>query len=141
MPPENLPIFVYGTLKQGEERAPRWPRPPQRIVSAVTCGQLYDLGPYPALVPGEDRVLGELWFIAPEDIAVTLKVLDEIECFGNEDVDLYVRRITECTTHKGSTERAYVYYFANPDELARANRVRPDASGLCCWTANHERRT
>ena len=39
-------FFVYGTLQQGEVRAPRWPYKPLRIEPAETTGALYDLGPY-----------------------------------------------------------------------------------------------
>src|SRR5438093_3247250 len=50
MEQEALPVFVYGTLKRGEERARCWPRSPERVVPATTQGRLYDLGTYPALV-------------------------------------------------------------------------------------------
>lgn len=55
----HLPIFVYGTLKRGEEREAMWPRWPVRVEAATTLGILYDIGPYPALAAGDDVVEGE----------------------------------------------------------------------------------
>lgn len=131
---ESLPIFVYGTLKLGEERSCRWPYPPQSVEPAVTRAELYDLGPYPAILPGDDPVAGELWTLDPEHLDHTLRVLDEIECFGVDDVDLYVRRVIPCRTQEGREQFAYAYFLADSRAVANARRVRPDSSGVCCWT-------
>ncbi len=85
-------LFVYGTLKRGECRQERWPRPPVEVRAATLRAALYDLGPYPAIGTGEDLVAGELWFIAAEQMDETLRVLDEIEGFGQGGTDLYTRR-------------------------------------------------
>ena len=79
-------------------------------------------------------MLGELWHVEPADLAVTLRKLDEIESFGVDAVDLYVRRVVECETTAGETVRAYAYFLANPAELGGARAVSPDAGGLCQWT-------
>ena len=126
-------IFVYGTLRQGQVRASRWPRKPLRIEWATVQGTLYDLGPYPALVAGSDLVLGELWWIAEADLDITLQVLDEIECYGNEDVDSYVRRWIDCTTLEGRVQRAQVYLFAQPEQLTGNSVVPPDPRGWRLW--------
>ena len=63
-------IFVYGTLKRGEVRETSWPRQPVSIEWGTLAGRLHDLGPYPALVEGEDKVLGELWQVEPADLAL-----------------------------------------------------------------------
>jgi gamma-glutamylcyclotransferase (GGCT)/AIG2-like uncharacterized protein YtfP len=129
----HLPVFVYGTLQRGEERCHRWPFPPLRVDVALARGRLYDLGPYPALSDGEDWVRGELWHLQPEHLAETLRVLDQIECYGHEDVDLYVRRMIACRTMAGEELRAYAYFFAHSSELPEASRVRPDHLGHCHW--------
>jgi gamma-glutamylcyclotransferase (GGCT)/AIG2-like uncharacterized protein YtfP len=129
-------IFVYGTLKRGEERAGRWPHEPVSVCAATTAGTLYDLGEYPAMAQGDGVVLGELWKIAPADMAETLRVLDEIECYGNEDVDLYVRHVVECRTMAGESRRAYTYFYAQSDELNYAMPVAPDAAGCRHWHRN-----
>lgn len=125
-------VFVYGTLMQGEERSGRWPRPPRKIEPATIRAELYDLGPYPAIAEGDDRVLGEIWHLAEEDMAETLKVLDEIECFGQQGVDLYVRRTVVCTV-AGGTHPAHAYFIADPAVLARGRRIPPDNEGRCRW--------
>ena len=126
-------IFVYGTLQRGEERSGRWPRQPRLVERATIQGRIHDLGPYPALVEGTDRVLGELWHFDPADLLETLRVLDEIECYGNDEVDLYVRRIVDCLTLAGPRYRAFVYYLADHDAVRHLPIVQPDQAGLCHW--------
>lgn len=133
MPQVHLPIFVYGTLQRGEVRERMWPRGARRIETGMIRGRLYDLGPYPALTTGDDLVRGELWHVAPEDLQVTLDALDAIECYGHDDVDLYVRRIVAVRRENGQTVDAYTYFFANPDELAKYPVVRPNDEGVCQW--------
>ena len=130
---EPLPVFVYGTLKRGEERAEMWPREPVKVDEATVRGRLLDLGPYPALTDGDDVVAGELWHLRPEDVEITLRVLDEIECFGQDDVDLYVREVVECTLADGDTQRAYAYFIYNLANVVGARVVQPGASGSCRW--------
>ncbi len=133
MSQEHLPIFVYGTLKRGEVRERMWPRQATMIELATTRGRLFDLGPYPALCDGDDLIAGELWHVNAEHLAVTLDALDEIECYGKDDVDLYVRRIVECRTSDGHVRRAYTYFFADPSLLKDRQRMMPNAAGVCLW--------
>ncbi|MEO8495546.1 MAG: gamma-glutamylcyclotransferase family protein [Planctomycetota bacterium] len=130
-------IFVYGTLQRGEVRERCWPRQPLRIEWATIRGQLRDLGEYPALVAGEDVILGELWHIAGTDMAATLAVLDEIEGFRENEADLYIREIVACRTLDGLERQAYTYRYAKPGEIEMAPSVVPDADGICRWTRGH----
>lgn len=127
-------IFVYGTLQRSEVRERCWPRKPLQIEWVTLRGQLRDLGEYPALVAGEDLVLGELWHIAAADMEATLATLDEIECYGQDDVDLYVREVVACRTLSGEERLAYTYRYAQPDDIAMSPIILPDAEGLCHWT-------
>jgi gamma-glutamylcyclotransferase (GGCT)/AIG2-like uncharacterized protein YtfP len=130
----QLPIFVYGTLQRGEERAPLWPRQPTHIEWATVAGYLFDLGPYPGLVPGSHRVLGELWHIAASELSLTLEVLDRVEGFRQPGQDdWYVREIVECHTQQGRVQQAYAYCYARPQELTGARQVQPDQRGLVHW--------
>lgn len=133
---EDVPVFVYGTLKRGEEREPMWPRPAIEVERATTQGRLFDLGPYPALTEGTDTIDGELWRVAGEDLEATLAALDEIECYGNDDVDLYTRRIVQCQTESGDIQKAYTYFLAAPNELADRSPIPPDRDGKCRWSAH-----
>ena len=129
-----LPVFVYGTLKTHEVRAHKWPHIPLRVEPAVTRGALYDLGPYPALTDGDDAILGELWYIAAEHLEETIAALDQIECFGVDDVDLYLRRVIPVTSASGAVQRAYAYFIADPTFLKSSKRIKPDDSGHCVWS-------
>lgn len=126
-------VFVYGTLKRGQCRERCWPRRPETVQPATIAGRLHDLGPYPALLEGVDRILGELWKFDLDDMPETLRALDEVECYGTDDVDLYVRRIIACTTEDGATVRAFTYYLANPAQANGCPVVPPNAEGLCVW--------
>ncbi|MCG8583082.1 MAG: gamma-glutamylcyclotransferase, partial [Pirellulales bacterium] len=106
-------VFVYGTLKQGECRAHCWPHRPMDVRAASIRGNLFDLGPYPALLEGGDRVLGECWMFVADQMRETLEVLDQIECFGQEGVDLYVRRIVRCRSSANAETDAHAYFLAD----------------------------
>jgi gamma-glutamylcyclotransferase (GGCT)/AIG2-like uncharacterized protein YtfP len=131
---EHLPIFVYGTLKHGESRELNWPRPTLKIERATTRGRIYNLGSYPAMTEGIEKIEGELWYVLSDDLEVTLAALDEIECYGNNDIDLYVRRIVQCELENGEVQRAHTYFFANPNELVDRPAILSDHDGRCRWT-------
>ncbi len=137
MPPTiaDLPIFVYGTLMAGECRAPLWPHPPVRREPAVVQGYLYDLGPHPALVDGDDVVAGELWYLDPAHLTETLRVLDDIEGYHGQEDDWYVREAISCRRADGTAQQAYVYRYGHPEQLRHAVRILPDGDGRCRWSA------
>jgi gamma-glutamylcyclotransferase (GGCT)/AIG2-like uncharacterized protein YtfP len=83
-------VFVYGTLRRGEQRdinrllpLPRW------IGQGSVAGCLYDLGSYPGLrLGGQARVVGEIYAIEPQ-----LETrLDEIEEVWPEPNGEYQKR-------------------------------------------------
>ena len=130
---ETVAFFVYGTLKRGECREHCWPRPPLEILPGTIAAELYDLGPYPAIRPGNDRVLGEIWRVAGEDLAETVRILDEIEGFSGGANDLYVRRKVSATTTAGEKFQAWTYFFARDFGCTTARRIAPGTDGLCRW--------
>jgi gamma-glutamylcyclotransferase (GGCT)/AIG2-like uncharacterized protein YtfP len=88
-------VFVYGTLRKGEQRdinrllpAPRWLGP------ASVDGVLYDLGEYPGLVlqrepgAGQTQVKGDVYEIASE----LEPLLDEIEGLLPQSNGEYAKR-------------------------------------------------
>ena len=88
-------VFVYGTLRRGEQRdinlltpAPRW------VGQASVEGVLYDLGDYPGLVlgsdqqPGQEKVMGEVYEISD----VLERLLDEIEEVAPRPSGEYAKR-------------------------------------------------
>lgn len=143
LPPQviavSLQIFVYGTLRQGQCREHCWPRSPQQVATAFAQGELYDLGPYPALLTGDDLVRGECWTVRAADLAETLQVLDVIEGFAQPgEADLYRRQVVDVFICDGDpdptgeigieslvTTRAYAYFLV-PERLpAFAKRIHP----------------
>ena len=132
---EVASVFVYGTLKRHGARHHLWPYPPVRIVPARVRGTLYDMGPFPALsLSGTDWVGGERWEIAPEDLAETLRMLDDVEGYANRPDDLYRRCIVDCHDEDGTVHSVYTYQFAQLERLLTARRIPPNESGLCSWS-------
>ena len=88
-------VFVYGTLRRGEQRDINFLTPvPRWIGPASVEGVLYDLGEYPGLVlerepvPGQTKVKGEVYEIA-DDLE---RLLDKIEGVLPEPNGEYARR-------------------------------------------------
>jgi gamma-glutamylcyclotransferase (GGCT)/AIG2-like uncharacterized protein YtfP len=83
-------VFVYGTLRKGEERdinclrpAPRW------IGRATVAGVMHHLGSYPGLVlGGEGTAHGEVYAVEAE----LERVLDEIEEVWPQQTGEYAKR-------------------------------------------------
>lgn len=120
----EINFFVYGTLKRGECRQHMWPRSPLVVEEAWVHGELYDAGSYPALLPGSDQVLGELWSFLPSDFEAIVKVLDEIEEYRPGDpYNLYNREIVDCETLSGRRTSAYTYVYARQHDLPTFKRL------------------
>ncbi|MCA9186672.1 MAG: gamma-glutamylcyclotransferase family protein [Pirellulaceae bacterium] len=126
-------VFVYGTLKRGQCRERCWPRRPTRIELATIVGQLYDLGHYPAWIPGEGRVEGELWSFHEADLPATLRELDAIEGYAQKPTDLYRRVVIECTTFSGEEAWAFTYQYIRTGRLDDRLQIPPDSNGLARW--------
>ena len=83
-------VFVYGTLRKGEQRdinrlqpAPRW------VGRAQVAGLMHHLGSYPGLVLGGTGVVhGEVYAVSPE----LERVLDEIEEVWPQQTGEYAKR-------------------------------------------------
>ena len=108
-------LFVYGTLRQGEERHPVLAR--HRLVhgmAATTLGTLLDLGPYPGLIL--DRSLGAVageYYEIP-DPAALFPELDRIETFQGfgDPSSLYRRAIVRVERSGAGSRLAWTYVYA-----------------------------
>ena len=112
-------VFVYGTLREGEDRAAVMTQ--NRIspwISGTVQGELRDLGFYPALFQGKGCVHGELHQY--EQITDTLSRLDIVE--GHEKVgnpnNLYERILIDVITDSGSIQ-AWTYRMCGKKKGAR----------------------
>ena len=135
-----LHIFVYGTLKQQEERGGLWPRTPLSIATAYVQGELFDLGPYPAMCPPTngspgDCIAGEVWSFTEADMPTVLHVLDAIEGYQQPgQPNLYIRTTIKYTLFDQQRGQAHTYCYAHPAMLLNsAHRITPDATGTCRW--------
>jgi gamma-glutamylcyclotransferase (GGCT)/AIG2-like uncharacterized protein YtfP len=126
-------VFVYGTLKRGQCRERSWPHEPVCVDYAVIRADLYDLGAYPGIVPGDGLVRGELWQLRPEHMRQTLSVLDEVEGFEQQEDDLFVRRVVSCMLEDGEALSAWTYYYARVTELRDADRIPSNERGWSSW--------
>ena len=107
-------LFVYGTLRRGEERFPVLERHRARLVfTGSTRGTLYDLGSYPGLRVGEGNsaVVGEVY--ACEALGELLREIDAIEGFLGFGVpgSVYRRAIATVARAAGGSALAWTYAF------------------------------
>lgn len=129
---KTLPIFVYGTLKRGERNQSIWPdRNPIVRIATLENASLYDYGPYPCMVDGDEIVGGELWAVRKQWYPATIEALDRLEGYQPDGDSLYIRRVVSCQTATGNIE-AYAYFFNLPltDEY---QKLAPDENGIVSW--------
>ncbi len=128
-------VFVYGTLKRGQCRSGLWPAEPLLVQPAWTWGKLFGRSDYPALVAGEDRVIGELWTFRADDIACVLDSLDQIEGTNRPGQrDLYVRMFVETwNLDDQPLEKANVYHYATEPTGDGFVRIKPGENGFVRW--------
>ncbi|MEZ4657350.1 MAG: gamma-glutamylcyclotransferase family protein [Caldilineaceae bacterium] len=81
---QSAKLFVYGTLRPPRDGAaagssPYFPQIAPHLIAHVPArlpnADLYDLGPYPAAVPGHGVLIGDLLTVA----AAALPIADRIE--------------------------------------------------------------
>ena len=107
-----IPLFVYGTLMAGEPAHHMFAAAVVRSASARLPGALlHDLGAYPAAVPGEGDVYGELHWLAAGTFDAVMARLDAYE--GDE----YGRVIRPVWLDDGAPLDAWVY-LADPATVA-----------------------
>jgi gamma-glutamylcyclotransferase (GGCT)/AIG2-like uncharacterized protein YtfP len=116
-------VFFYGTLMSGFRREGRTGVDDQlkSIGRGSIAAALFDLGLYPAAIPSDSRVKGELHQML--DVDHVLAVLDEIEGYSVSDpfTSLYTREQTSVSLDDGSVVNAWVYFYNAP--LGSAPRI------------------
>lgn len=122
-------VFVYGTLQTGQVRESLWPCAASEIRTAWTRGRLYHRPDYPAMLPGHDRVWGEVWRFTAGEMPEVLRVLDEIEGAGQPgQADLYRRVAVETFGPNGQTlGSAFAYHYARSPQADGFVRVESSA--------------
>lgn len=114
-------VFVYGTLRKGEERdINRLIPPPAWMGTGSVVGRLYDLGSYPGLVLGDGTaslplVCGEVYRITE----ALERQLDDIEEVSYSPDALYRRRVVPVNLEPaGSPPIACLVYELAPGRAA-----------------------
>lgn len=110
--PDLLRVFVYGTLKPGEENYEYYCG--NKVVSATIAyamGKLFDLTPgYPGMTSGESPVWGYLLEFAQWEVLTALDELEEYVPTRAKSENPYNRQEVEIYDQKGlSLGKAWVY--------------------------------
>ncbi|MGB1925175.1 MAG: gamma-glutamylcyclotransferase family protein [Rubripirellula sp.] len=128
--PTPRSVFVYGTLKRGQCRENVWPTAPSKVTPAWIRAALYGRSDYPALRPGNDQVLGELWSFTTEKMPSIVEALDRVE--GTNQIgepDLYVRKcVPTFSIENLSLGEAYCYFYASDPRVDGFHRILPAKS-------------
>ena len=129
-----LQVFVYGTLKPGENNYPRYCQ--GKVIQAqpaYTLACLYNLPcGYPAIIRGNQRVEG---FLLSFNNDTHLQSLDELEgCSPNQPRDnfSYYRQWVTVYTLQGDFLAHAWAYFMNPQQVKLLGGTL-EVSG--CWSA------
>jgi len=96
-------LFVYGTLKRGGSRHWIIENLPFLGRAKAKGFVLYDLGPYPAMVPGAGLVYGEVYEVFEE----ALQALDWVEGVPV----LYRRELIDVVFEDGFSLKAWAYIY------------------------------
>jgi gamma-glutamylcyclotransferase (GGCT)/AIG2-like uncharacterized protein YtfP len=122
-------VFVYGTLRYRGSRSITTLGDTYYVGGAITKPdwQLWDLGQFPALVPGgQDIIVGEVWEVDDE----LMRVLDQIEGYPT----LYRRQLIE-------TDRGTVWAYYMPDPEQYGGELITSEDGVIEWKETEYERT
>jgi gamma-glutamylcyclotransferase (GGCT)/AIG2-like uncharacterized protein YtfP len=116
---EQLPVFVYGTLRSGGKNYGAYlGGRTTRERPGTIRGELFFVadGGYPYVVAGDSAVRGEVMEIVPALYEETLKGLDELEEYDpqSEEKSLYLRRPAAVRLEDGTEVTAWTYYWNCP---------------------------
>jgi len=104
---QKVYLFVYGTL-MSTNRSNRAYLDDAEYLGKFTLNgyELYDLGSYPGIVEGNDKVKGELY-------AVSIDKLDDIDRYEGEGF-LYTRKMVQILGEGNEKLNAYTYVYNKP---------------------------
>jgi len=115
MSSDELPFFVYGTLRPNESNYYYTQGKTVSEQPAHVYGfAMYNLGTYPMIVPVNDSILlhGDLLTIASTHYQNVIRAIDRLEGYTPQkpDNNLYLRHAIDVTiTESGNTQKAWIY--------------------------------
>ena len=100
---KNRQVFVYGTLMKGESNH-YFLKNSAYINGATVDGyEMYNVGYYPAIIPGKGKIIGELYEVSIDD----MPSIDMLEGEGS----LYIRKCELIKEISSKKTVAYIYEF------------------------------
>lgn len=97
-------LFVYGTLMSNYRKGHTYLSDARFLGECTLNGYaLYDLGDYPGIVEGNDRVKGELY-------AISIEKLPDIDKY-EEEATLYKRKMVQVVNKNHEIFDAFVYAY------------------------------
>lgn len=118
---DQLPIFVYGTLRHGQDNY--WllrGRTLAETPATIARMQMFSVGAYPVLIEKNDDdalVQGQLMLLHPQFYTDLLASMDQLEGYRAGDETSLFRRVERCVrTVSGRETRAWIYLI-NPAYL------------------------
>lgn len=127
---EYLPIFVYGTLRPGQENYDRFVlgKTTREVRAMLADHAMFVLDGYPCITEdtGAGNVIGDALYLSPEHFPAVLAALDQLEGYmsGNASSP-YLRVRRSVRTEEGGgdepprTSLAWVYVGGEPALLRR----------------------
>lgn len=110
-----IPIFVYGTLREGFFNFDRILKGRTTDIKPATLEgyDMLNLGAFPGIITGDNVVHGELISINPNVYLQTLQILDKLEGYdpSQKGKSLYHREIQRVKLEDGTVADAYVYIY------------------------------
>ncbi|NBI27508.1 gamma-glutamylcyclotransferase family protein [Chengkuizengella marina] len=110
------PIFVYGSLMKkamygAYEHFLKGNT--EKEVSGTIKGKMYVVTEYPAVIEGQNEIVGELMYINPQKYWAVLKSLDIFEEYveSRPDISLYLRKSKIVNTERNEKVEAWVYIW------------------------------
>ena len=110
-------IFVYGTLKRGQQRAAVM-ADQEFLLEASTMAEywMFNLGSFPGLVDREgqpgDSIAGEVYRVDVE----CRRRLDEIECVDEGLYELREIRLNDIGSGDSISEKVFAYFYLGPTQ-------------------------
>lgn len=114
-------LFAYGTLRMGMGHAMHQVLAPHAtfIGEGTVSARLFNLGSYPGIVLSDqsgDRVIGDVFHLAPESAGSLLSALDDYEGIGPAHPlpHEYAREAVDVLMSDGRSIRAWAYVLTDP---------------------------
>ena len=115
---KNINFFVYGSLRDGfynynKFLAGKIFKKKEGKLNNIRLYHMPYKG-YPAIVQGEDYVLGEIMVINKDDYDFTMKALDKMEGFiseGNSENEYHKMLLEVQDLENNQNELCYVYFY------------------------------